>query len=53
MKKDYIKPEMDLILVEAELPMAVSYSEEEADPDKDIHILRYRRGTWGNLWTDE
>lgn len=53
MKKDYIKPEMDLILVEAELPMAVSYSEEEANPNGGSEILRYRRGTWGNLWTDD
>ena len=49
MKKEYINPEMYIAMMETELPMALSYVDEEADPDETVHGKR-RRGQWGNLW---
>ena len=49
MKKEYINPEMYIAMMETELPMALSYVDEEADSDETVHGKR-RRGTWGNLW---
>ncbi len=51
MKKEYIKPEMELTLIETELPMALSKVEGDADPDGEVYG-RGRRGTWGNLWSE-
>ncbi len=50
MKKEYIKPEMELTLIETELPMAMSIGEGEAT-DKD-GLSHGRRGSWGNLWSE-
>jgi hypothetical protein len=49
MKMEYIKPEMELTLIDAELPMALSMVDGEADPDGEVYG-RGRRGSWGNLW---
>ncbi len=51
MKKEYIKPEMELTLIETELPMALSKMEGEADPDGGAYG-NGRRGSWGNLWSE-
>lgn len=54
MKKEYIKPEMELTLIEAEEMIASSlvkggqYEEGDGDP-----LSRGRRGSWGNLWEGE
>ena len=51
MKMEYIKPEMELTLIDAELPMALSMVDGEADPDGEVYG-RGRRGSWGNLWDE-
>lgn len=51
MKKEYIKPEMELTLIETELPMALSFVKDEPADDTD-GLSNGRRGTWGNLWDE-
>ena len=51
-KKDYIKPEMQVEVLEAEVLM-LSLSGETVDTDTDQLSNSYRpgrRGEWGNLW---
>lgn len=48
MKKEYIKPEMELTLIETELPMAMSIGDREATEGDGLS--RGRRGSWGDLW---
>ena len=49
MKMEYIKPEMELTLIDAELPMALSTGDGEYEVGDEI-LSRGRRGSWGNLW---
>lgn len=48
-KEDYIKPQMEILLIELELPMALSAIEEQYEKDDEL-LGRGRRGTWGNLY---
>ena len=57
-KKTYIKPEVDVMAIEAETQMmtASQYTQPgfgggEAD-GSDVLTNRRRRGEWGNLWAE-
>ena len=58
-KKEYIKPEMDVMAIEAETQMMTAsqytqpgFGSGEADGDGEVLTNRRRRGEWGNLWAE-
>ena len=57
-KKKYIKPEIEVMAIEAESHMMTAspntspgFGEGEADGGEVLS--NHRRGTWGNLWAEE
>lgn len=51
-KKEYIKPEMEVTLMETELPMALSVADDDKTYEEGDELLgRGRRGSWGDLWS--
>lgn len=50
MKNLYIKPEVDVILMETQLPMAMSLADGEADGSGAKS--NESRGTWGDLLSE-
>lgn len=61
MKKIYIKPEIEIVVYEAEPLMNIlsapglddTESDLEENPDEEIEAdATGRRGMWGNLWAD-
>ena len=57
-KKEYIKPEMGVMTIEAETQMMTTsqytnpgFGEGEADGSTPLSNRR-RRGEWGNLWAE-
>lgn len=56
MKKEYIKPEMEAILIECQQIMTTSPGTQPGIGDgeaSDNEVLSTgRRGTWGNLWEE-
>lgn len=55
-KKEYIKPEIEVIAIEVESAMlsGSSLTPEKGDnyESDEAGTNRYRRGTWGNLWAE-
>lgn len=54
-KKEYIKPEVELTLIEGEVLMqsASNFGPESGDGyEGDDAGSRGRRGSWGNLWAE-
>lgn len=51
MKKEYIKPEMELTLIEAEEMIASSLQDGKYE-EGDVPLSHGRRGSWGNLWSE-
>ncbi len=52
MKKEYIKPEMELTLIEAEEMIASSLQDGKYENGDGDPLSHGRRGTWGNLWSE-
>jgi len=61
MKKKYIKPEIEIVVYEAEPLMNIlsapglddTNSDLEENPDENIEAdAATRRGEWGNLWSE-
>lgn len=52
MKEIYSKPQMELILIQTELPLALSRTDGEYYEEGDETLSRRRRGVWGDLWGD-
>ena len=57
-KKEYIKPEMGVMTIEAETQMMTAsqytqpgFGSGEADGDGEV-LTNRRRGEWGNLWAE-
>lgn len=57
MTKTYIKPEIEVLILEAQTQMMTAspntppgFGQGEAD-DSEV-LTNDRRGTWGNLWND-
>ena len=59
-KKEYIKPEMEVMIIEVQLQMMTTSpgtepgfggGDIEAD-DSEVLTNRRRRGEWGDLWAD-
>ena len=58
MKKEYIKPEIVVMAIEAESHMmtASQYTPPgfgEGEADDSAPLANRRRGKWGNLWAEE
>ena len=58
-KKTYIKPEVDVMAIEAETQMMTASPNTEpgfgdgfADGKGEVLTNRRRRGEWGNLWAE-
>lgn len=58
MKKEYIKPEIEVMAIEAESHMMTAspdtppgFGGDEADDSTPL--ANRRRGKWGNLWAEE
>ena len=51
-KKEYITPEIEV--VDLDLPQMLAASSIEVNPGESgtEQLSNRRRGTWGNLWTD-
>ena len=49
-KKTYIAPEMEVMNVETETMIAMSFVVDEEGQDNVTTDSRGRRGSWGNLW---
>lgn len=49
MKKDYLKPEMEVMEITVESMIATSNNIGEGDPDRPLDTNN-RRGGWGDLW---
>ena len=54
MKMEYIKPEMELTLIEGEVLMqsASRPGIGEGEADSSDGLSHGRRGSWGNLWDE-
>jgi hypothetical protein len=59
MKKTYIKPEIEVMLLETEAQMMTTspgtepgFGDGDADGDGEVLSIG-RRGIWGNLWGEE
>ena len=57
-KKEYIKPEVDVMAIEAETQLMTAspntkpgFGEGEADGEGEV-LSNRRRGEWGNLWAE-
>lgn len=50
MKEIYNKPQMELILIQTELPLALSRTDGEYYEEGDETLSRRRRGVWGDLY---
>lgn len=51
MKKDYLKPEIEVLDIEVSTVMMIgSIIDSEMGDEPSIPDARRRRGTWGNLW---
>lgn len=59
MKKEYIKPEMEIVVLELITMLAISdgggldVKDEEINPDTGSELSNNRRGQWGNLWAED
>ena len=58
-KKEYIKPEMEIMTIEVQSQMMTTspgtepgFGDGFADGDGEVLTNRRRRGTWGNLWAE-
>lgn len=58
-KKEYIKPEMEVMIIEVQLQMMTTSPGTEpgigdgyASGEEEVLTNRRRRGEWGNLWAD-
>ena len=51
MKTKYVQPQTEILEVEIENIIALSYSDEKADSKEDV-LVNKRRGTWGNFWEE-
>ena len=57
MKKEYIKPEIEVMAIEVEAQMMTASPNVqpgfgEGEADGSTPLSNRRRGTWGNLWTE-
>lgn len=53
MKKKYIKPTIEEVMIESTQMFAGSFTGTGRDSDdSDFGASAQRRGTWGNLWED-
>ena len=59
MKKEYIKHEIDIVVLELITMLAISseggldVKGEEINPDTGSELSNRRRGQWGNLWAED
>lgn len=52
-KKEYIKPEIEVIEIESVEMMAGSLVFNDKEVDTGSQLSNDRRGKWGNLWADD
>lgn len=55
MKTKYIKPEIEVVQIEAEPLMMMTSGEAQigqGEATEEDGLTNRRRGTWGNLWSD-
>ncbi len=52
MKDLYIQPHTEVVEVETEKMLALSLSDEQASSNEDV-LTNKRRGTWGDLWSND
>lgn len=50
-KKEYIKPEVEIVEIGIETLIAMSFKDDEVDTEGG-QLGHYRRGRWGNLWDE-
>ena len=53
MKKDYLKPEVEVIAVEVNTVMMAESADTGMGDTPSTPDARGRRGKWGNLWSTE
>ena len=52
MKKDYLRPEAEIINVEIGVTILIDSTVDSGEPDQDLGTGKHR-GDWGNIWGEE